>query len=109
MTVTMDFEENEVQALSELTGSLAGQRILEIGCGDGRLTWRYASQAAQVVAIDPNSDLVARARENLPFDLKDRVTFNAIGLQEFATQELPRGQATFRPGAARLFPLMNAC
>ena len=95
MTVSMDFEENEVRALSELTGSLAGQRILEIGCGDGRLTWRYASQAAQVVAIDPSSDLVARARENLPSELKDRVIFHAVGLQEFADQNSPEARQPF--------------
>lgn len=29
-----------------------GKRILEIGCGDGRLTWQYAERADAVVGID---------------------------------------------------------
>jgi cyclopropane fatty-acyl-phospholipid synthase-like methyltransferase len=95
MTVTIDFEENEVRALSELTGSLAGQRILEIGCGDGRLTWRYAAQAAHVVAIDPNPERIARAQQDLPSDLNDRVTFHAVGLQEFAAQDSPEVRQPF--------------
>ena len=86
MTVTIDSEENEVRALSELAGSLAGKRILEIGCGDARLTNRYASQAAQVVAIDPNPERIAQARQNLLPGLEDRTTFHALGLEEFAAQ-----------------------
>ena len=31
---------------------LEGGRVLEIGCGDGRLTWQYAELADRVVGID---------------------------------------------------------
>ncbi len=65
-----------------------GRRILEIGCGDGRLTWRYARQAGQVVAIDPDPDEIDLALQNLPPDLNGRVTFHALGLEEFAGQHL---------------------
>ena len=41
---------------------LAGRRILEVGCGDGRLTFQYASRASAVVAIDPDPDSIAAAR-----------------------------------------------
>jgi ubiquinone/menaquinone biosynthesis C-methylase UbiE len=33
---------------------LRGRRILEIGCGDGRLTLQYAPAASSVLAIDPD-------------------------------------------------------
>jgi 2-polyprenyl-3-methyl-5-hydroxy-6-metoxy-1,4-benzoquinol methylase len=90
MTVSQDLDQNEIKALFEITGDLSGKRMLEIGCGDGRLTWRYASQAAQVVAIDPDPEKVARARQNLPTDLEDRVSFHSIGLEEYITRHPPQ-------------------
>ena len=39
-----------------------GGRVLEVGCGDGRLTRQYASLAASVVAFEPDGSRVAVAR-----------------------------------------------
>ncbi len=41
---------------------IAGRDVLEIGCGDGRLTFQYAARARRVVALDPNTDETERAR-----------------------------------------------
>lgn len=41
---------------------LNGRRILEIGCGDGRLTRQFAPLASTVVAIEPDSAKIALAR-----------------------------------------------
>ena len=41
-------------------------RILEIGCGDGRLTWEYAELADSVVAIDVTPDTLAEALRERP-------------------------------------------
>ncbi len=40
---------------------LNGQSILEVGCGDGRLTLQYARRAATVVALDPDPASIAEA------------------------------------------------
>ncbi len=82
--VRLDPEENETHALLNLAGPLAGKRVLEVGCGDGRLTWRYASGAGRVVAIDPDPDKVKRARADCPAELRSRVEFYDLGLEEFA-------------------------
>jgi ubiquinone/menaquinone biosynthesis C-methylase UbiE len=42
---------------------LKGKRILEVGCGDGRLTIQYAPEAASVVAIDPDPESISAARQ----------------------------------------------
>jgi 2-polyprenyl-3-methyl-5-hydroxy-6-metoxy-1,4-benzoquinol methylase len=63
--------------------NFGGKRILEIGCGDGRLTWRYARDAAHVTAIDPDAGKLSRALASRPADFR-HVHFQAIGLEEFA-------------------------
>lgn len=40
--------------LIERFASLRRKRVLEIGCGDGRLTLQYAPLASSVLAIDPD-------------------------------------------------------
>ena len=57
-----------------------GNDILEVGCGDGRLTWRYAREAASVLAIDPDTMAVAKAEELLPAELKAIVTFQTANM-----------------------------
>ena len=52
---------------------LAGTRVLEIGCGEGRLTWRYAATAAQVVGLDPDATRLSGALRDCPPALQDRV------------------------------------
>jgi len=82
MPICFDPEEHEVAAFDRMTGDLAGLRVLEVGCGDGRLTWRYARRAAGVLAIDPDRDAIAVAREEMPPDLAGRVELRGVGLEE---------------------------
>lgn len=42
-----------------------GGRVLDIGCGDGLLLQRLASIAQDVVGIDPDADIVVRAKTRL--------------------------------------------
>lgn len=79
----VDPEHNETRALLGLV-NFSGKRVLEVGCGDGRLTWRYADLAAHVTAIDPITSQVALANEQLPGRLKDRIEFQAIAFEDFA-------------------------
>ena len=85
MTIRVDPENNESRALFDLV-EFSGQRVLEIGCGDGRLTWRYADSAAHVTAIDPFEGSIARAKEKTPEELKSRVNFRHITFDDFAAE-----------------------
>jgi 2-polyprenyl-3-methyl-5-hydroxy-6-metoxy-1,4-benzoquinol methylase len=85
MTIRVDPENNEPRTLFELA-DFSGERVLEIGCGDGRLTRRYADKATHVSAIDAFAGSIARAKENLPDELRGRVEFQHSAFEEFAAQ-----------------------
>lgn len=82
MTIRVDPERNEITALFELA-DLDGKSVLEIGCGDGRLTWRYADRTALVTAIEPFEDSINRAKERLR-DTKLPVEFRHVNFEDFA-------------------------
>ena len=54
---------------------LEGRRILEVGCGKGRLTELAAAHASSVYAFDPSSENVAAARAALTSEQRRRVRF----------------------------------
>ena len=83
MTLSFDPERHEINALLELAGDLQGKRVFEIGTGSGRLTWRYAPLAGQVLGIDPKPQQVARALEEIPADLRSHVTLLQGGIEDY--------------------------
>jgi cyclopropane fatty-acyl-phospholipid synthase-like methyltransferase len=86
MTILQDPEENETRAILQYAGSFEGRSVLEIGCGDGRMTWRYADHAAHVTGIDPDPERIQRARADFPNHLQHKAELHNIGLDEFAAQ-----------------------
>ena len=40
MAIRLDPEGTEKTLLFNMAGGFAGKRVLEVGCGAGRLTWR---------------------------------------------------------------------
>ena len=74
MTAVLDPEGAHLAALRRLC-DFDGCRILELGCGDGRLTVGLARAAANVLAFDPDAEAVGRARATLPSELAGRVAY----------------------------------
>jgi 16S rRNA A1518/A1519 N6-dimethyltransferase RsmA/KsgA/DIM1 with predicted DNA glycosylase/AP lyase activity len=85
MPILIDPEENETQALFNLPIAWTGTSVLEIGSGDGRLTWRYADRAARVVALEPETEEHEIALAERPSRF-EHVEFLNLGLDEFARQ-----------------------
>ena len=48
--------------LVELLAPRAGERVLDLGCGDGALSLRIAAGGAEVVGVDASAEQVAAAR-----------------------------------------------
>ncbi|HET6943297.1 MAG TPA: methyltransferase domain-containing protein [Sphingomicrobium sp.] len=50
------------EAALDLLDPRIGERILDVGCGDGALTHRIVERGAEVVGVDNSAELVAAAR-----------------------------------------------
>ena len=81
MALRIDPEQNEVSALAGVT-DWHGKRVLEIGCGNGRLSERLARLGAIVYANDPDAKLIAKARNNLPKRFAKRIRYQ-VGKAEW--------------------------
>lgn len=65
MKNTRDPEGNEAKNLL-LASPMAGKIVLEIGCGNGWLTWQLAPSTGRIVGIDPGIDDLRLARTSQP-------------------------------------------
>ena len=64
----------------------SNKRVLEVGCGDGRLTWGIAATASSVLAFDPKADDIRTARSACPEDLRERVRFEVASAGEIEVE-----------------------
>jgi ubiquinone/menaquinone biosynthesis C-methylase UbiE len=69
-----DPEEKETRFVLDFA-PLAGASVLEVGTGEGRLTWRFARAAQRVTGIDPDPTRLPVARRDCPPDLRPRVSW----------------------------------
>jgi ubiquinone/menaquinone biosynthesis C-methylase UbiE len=76
MPLDVDPAGREILALKE-AAVWAGKRVLEIGCGDGRLTLRLAALGPKhIEALDADAGRIRQARKNLPAPYKRHVTYH---------------------------------
>ena len=68
----------------------ANVRVLEIGCGEGRLTWKYAAGSTLTVGMDPDQNALRIARADSPYDLREKVRFTRA-----TARYLPFSKETF--------------
>jgi 2-polyprenyl-3-methyl-5-hydroxy-6-metoxy-1,4-benzoquinol methylase len=85
ITRVLDPEAAHLAALRRL-GDFEGQRVLELGCGDGRLTLGIAAEAAHVLAFDPDAEAVESARRFLPSELASRVDYRVASGKEIEVE-----------------------
>ena len=85
MTRVLDPERAHLAALLRLA-DFAGRRVLEMGCGDGRLTVGIARAGATLLAFDPDAEAIARARRSLTAELAARVRYRAASAQEITVE-----------------------
>jgi len=88
MPAIIDPDGVEIVTIKELV-DLRDLRIVEIGCGDGRLTFECGREAASVLALDSDEDAIRKARAEMPNALRRRIRFEVA---DAAQLELPKGE-----------------
>jgi predicted RNA methylase len=94
LTPVLDPEGAHLAALRRLD-DFRDRRVLELGCGDGRLTLGIASEAASVLAFDPDREAVERAQRSLPAELAERVSYRIASGKEIELEPLSFDLAVF--------------
>ncbi|TMD66040.1 MAG: class I SAM-dependent methyltransferase [Chloroflexi bacterium] len=79
----------ELRLIERFT-SLRRKHVLEIGCGDGRLTLQYAPRASSVLAIDPDRASIDEAA----WQQADRGIRN-VAFRVGSIEQLPEQGAAF--------------
>jgi ubiquinone/menaquinone biosynthesis C-methylase UbiE len=79
MGYAIDPEGNELRVLHELI-NFRDKDVVEVGCGEGRMTWRYADRSRSVLALDPDRDRIQTAITSTPADLKAKVTWQVADI-----------------------------
>jgi 2-polyprenyl-3-methyl-5-hydroxy-6-metoxy-1,4-benzoquinol methylase len=87
MPPILDPERVHLASLRRLAG-FTDAAVIEVGCGDGRLTEGLAEEAATVFAFDSDAEAVATAQAQLA-DHDERVTFQVGSARQI---EIPRTQ-----------------
>ena len=88
MPAVIDPDGVELETICELV-DLSGLRVVDVGCGEGRLSFACAREGAEVFAFDPDEDVVATARDETPRELRKRLRFEVAHAREI---ELPKGE-----------------
>ena len=81
MEPVRDPEGIEIEFL-EWTGSINGRKVLVIGCGSGRLIYRYAEDARLVAGVDPDDEKLVEAPGARPDGLKTPLLFAQAQAEE---------------------------
>lgn len=75
--------------------SLRNKRVLEIGCGDGRLTFQYAPRASSVLAIDPDRPSIDEALFQQRAGGASNIDFRLGSIERLANPGAPFDVALF--------------
>ncbi len=89
MITQKDPENKEGRILNQFI-DFKDKRVLEIGCGEGRLTWKYAAASSITIGVDSDHTALRVAQADIPHNLQQNVHFGAAN-----ATHLPFAKETF--------------
>ena len=89
------FEKKTLHKFVDFTNA----RVLEIGCGEGRLTWKYAAASNLTVGFDPDHQALCVARADMLTHLHESARDKSRGTHVHSAQasanHIPFSKETF--------------
>ena len=89
MSLQKDPENLEAKKLQSLI-DFQNKRVLEVGCGEGRLTFKYASASSLTIGFDSDHSALRIARADCPIDLHPKIKFTGA-----SARYIPFSKETF--------------
>ena len=89
MTLQKDPENFEKKTINRLV-NFKDKHVLEVGCGEGRLTFKYAASSERVTAFDADHDALRVARADCPVSLHPKINFTGA-----SASHIPFSKETF--------------
>lgn len=89
MSLQKDPENLEAKKLHSLI-DFKDKRVLEVGCGEGRLTFKYAAASSLTIGFDSDHSALRVARADSPQDLLKHVHFTGA-----SAKHIPFSKETF--------------
>ena len=89
MSLQKDPEGLEIKALNKRI-DFKGKHVLEVGCGEGRLTWKYAPLAKFAAVFDPDHDAVRVAQADARLN-----GFSHVHVSGASASHIPFSKETF--------------
>ena len=64
----------------------AGMSVLDLGCGDGRISIPLVRESGDLLLVDSSAGMLDLARSNVPPNVADRVCCQCVDLADFESQ-----------------------
>lgn len=74
-------------AVRRLIPRREGLSIVDLGCGDGRISIPLASESSDLLLVDSSAGMLDLARSNVPTSAMNRVRYECIDLTDFASRQ----------------------
>jgi SAM-dependent methyltransferase len=75
------------KAVRRLVPDRAGMSVIDLGCGDGRISIPLVEETGELLLVDSSAGMLELARGNVPPGSAARVSFTRVDLADFEPQQ----------------------
>jgi SAM-dependent methyltransferase len=75
------------EAIRRLVPDRAGMSLIDLGCGDGRISIPLVAETGELLLVDSSAGMLELARRNVPSGLAARVSFKCADLGDFESRQ----------------------
>lgn len=81
------FIDRRAEIVRAMVGDPTGAAVLDLGCGDGRISLQFAAEVRRLTLADPSREMLDVARVSIPATMADRVTLTQASVETITSTE----------------------